>query len=196
MGIRASLLACVLLVACTGTRGPERPAAVEETVVRPVVVVEHAQRTLVDTLDLLRTGHYRQAEANLEQIVAVRPDIPEAHFNLGWVRQRLDRHVAAVEAFEAGLRLRPDDLRAINLLAISQREAGRFTDAEATYLRGLAQSPDTDRLHLNLGVLYELYLARPQRAVEHYRRYQELQKVPDPRVGNWIALLERKAANP
>jgi tetratricopeptide (TPR) repeat protein len=190
---RIGPLALLLVVAACAT--PPKPV-VEAPVVRPVVVVERAQSELVATLDLLRDGKLRQAEANLEEILKVRPDIPEAHFNLGWVRQRLDRHADAIRSFEDGLRLRPGELRAINLLGISQREAGRFADAEATYRRGLARAPDTASLHLNLGILYELYLQRPRQALEHYRRYQALQAAPDPKVAGWIALLERREGRP
>lgn len=182
----------LLAAGCATAPAPTPPA--EAPVVRPVVVVERAQTELVATLALLRDGKLRQAEANLEEIVKVRPDIAEAQLNLGWVRQRLDRHAEAIPAFEAGLRLRPADARALNLLAISQRESGRFADAEASYLRGLAAAPEADRLHLNLGILYELYLKRPRDALTHYRRYQALQKMPDARVGAWIALLERAEA--
>lgn len=194
MRSRSIFLTALLAAGCATAPAPRPPA--EAPVVRPVVVVERAQTELVATLALLRDGKLRQAEANLEEIVKVRPDIPEAQFNLGWVRQRLDRHAEAIAAFEAGLRLRPDDARALNLLAISQRETGRFADAEASYLRGLAVAPETDRLHLNLGILYELYLKRPRDAATHYRHYQSLQKAPDARVAAWIALLERAEAKP
>lgn len=186
----AAIWVLVGLAGCAGAPAP----VTEAPVVRPVVAVERAQSELVATLELLRTGQLRQAEANLEEIVKARPDIAEAHFNLGWVRQRLDRHAEAIGAFEAGLRLRPDDARALNLLGLSQRESGRFVDAEASYRRGLAAAPQAGPLHLNLGILYELYLDRPQQAIEQYRRYQALQSAPDPKVTGWIALLERGVA--
>jgi tetratricopeptide (TPR) repeat protein len=190
-------LGVLLLAGCATAPPPSKEKEPElPQIVRPVVVVERAQTELVAVHDLLKAGNYRQAEANLEEIIKVRPDIPEAHFNLGWARQKLDRHADAVKAFEAGLKLRVDDVEATNLLGVSLRETGRFAEAEAVYLRGLALAPNMDRLHLNLGILYELYLKRPAQALESYRRYQALQKVPDAKVAGWIALLEKREARP
>jgi tetratricopeptide (TPR) repeat protein len=190
-------LAVLLLAGCATAPPPPKEKEPElPQIVRPVVVVERAQTELVAVHDLLKAGNYRQAEANLEEIIKVRPDIPEAHFNLGWVRQKLDRHADAVKAFEAGLKLRVDDAEATNLLGVSLRETGRFAEAEAVYLRGIALAPSMDRLHLNLGILYELYMKRPAQALESYRRYQALQKVPDAKVAGWIALLEKREAKP
>ena len=186
----------VVLAGCATAPPPKEKEAEPPPVVRPVVVVERALIELVAALDLLKAGNYRQAEANLEEIIKVRPDIPEAHFNLGFARQKLERHAEAIKAFEAGLRLRVDDAEATNMLGVSLRVSGRFADAEAAYRRGLALAPNLDKLHLNLGILYELYLRKPAQALDSYRRYQSLQKVPDPKVSAWIALLETREAKP
>lgn len=183
-------LAAVVLAGCATT--PQAPVVVEPEIVRPVVVVERAQVELVATLDLLKAGNLRQAEVNLEEIIKARGDIAEAHFNLGWVRHGLGKYALAVGHFEDGLRLRPGDAQALNMLALSQREAGRFKDSEATYRRAIALHPASDRLNLNLGILYEIYLAQPALALEQYRAYQAKQKTADPKVAAWIALLERQ----
>lgn len=191
-GCSAAMTALVFLAGCASAPGPGKPA--EPEVVRPVVAVERAQTELAATTALLRAGQLRQAEANLEEIIKVRADLPEAHFNLGWVRFGLGRHAQAIGHFEDGLRLRPGDVQAINMLALSQREAGRFRDAEASYRRAIAAAPDYDKPYLNLGILYELYLGDPAQALAQYRAYQARQKAPDARVAGWVALLERQEA--
>jgi tetratricopeptide (TPR) repeat protein len=193
---RLALILVLFLGGCASAPPPKEKEPELPQIVRPVVVVERAQTELVAVHDLLKAGNYRQAEANLEEIIKVRPDIPEAHFNLGWARQKLDRHADAVKAFEAGLKLRVGDVEATNLLGVSLRETGRFAEAEAVYLRGIALAPNLDKLHLNLGILYELYMKRPAPALESYRRYQALQKTPDAKVAGWIALLEKREAKP
>ena len=90
--------------------------------------------------------------------------------------------------------LRPNEIRGWLLLALSERELGQFTEAEATYRAGLALAPNEPRLHLNAGILYDLFLLKPPEALEHYRRYQALQSPPDAKVAGWIVALERKVA--
>jgi tetratricopeptide (TPR) repeat protein len=191
-----SALAAIALIATggcgTAPKGGAEP--VEPVIVRPVVVAERGGEEVVAALALLKEGNFRQAEANLEEILKVRADIPEAHFNLGWVKHQLKKYAEAIVQLQNGLRLRPGEVRAYNLMALSQRELGQFAEAEATYAKALAITPDSDRLHLNLGILYDLYLLKPEAALEHYRRYQALQKTPDTKVAGWITVLERKKA--
>lgn len=193
-GLSAAALAAALLAACAapGPLVPEpEPAPV---IVRPVVVAERAVDEMLVAMKLLEEGNLRQAEANFEEILKVRPDIPEAHLNLGWIKQRLGKHGEAVSHLREGLQRRPADPRAAVLIALSQREQGLFAEAEATLKQRLATAPGDDQAHLNLGVLYELYLFRPQQALEHYRQFQALQAAPDPRVAGWVAVLERQVA--
>ncbi|MDP9064726.1 MAG: tetratricopeptide repeat protein, partial [Pseudomonadota bacterium] len=56
---------------------------------------------------------------------------------------------------------RPDDAAAGNELGIVERKLGKFAEAEATYERTIAQVPNYASTYLNLGVLYDLYLAEP-----------------------------------
>lgn len=196
----SSLLLAAALSGC-GSSAPVKPdadragqaAAVEILPAdRPVVLAERGGEAMVAAIALLKAGEFRQAEINLEEIVKVRPDLVEAHFNLGWARFQLKKCREAIPVLLDGLKLKPADIAAFNLIAICQRTLGQFTEAEKTYLQGLLLAPDNDKLHLNIGVLYDLYLFRPEQALEHYRQYQSLQKSPDTRVAGWIALLERK----
>lgn len=197
---RLAALALGLLVAACGAPGAKRSdsedaaEAPKPVVVRPVVVAAQGSEEMVKAVGFLMVKNYPQAEANLEEIVRVRPDIAEAHFNLAWVRQQLGAHTRVVDAVLPGLALRPNEIRAWLLLALSERELGRFADAEASYHAGLALAPNDPRLHLNAGILYDLYLQKPAEALEHYRRYQALQAVPDAKVAGWIAVLDRQVA--
>lgn len=198
-----NILLALVLAGCGGApsiksgksdRADRAPVELEVPVARPVIQADRGGEELLAAIALLKEGNFRQGEANLEEIVKVRPDLAEAHFNLGWARMKLKKCDGALTAWDAGLKLRPAEVGVINLRAICQRMLGRFTDAEMTYRQALAIAPENDKLHLNLGVLYELYLFRPDLALEHYRRFQSLQKSPDPKVAGWIVLLERKDA--
>ena len=56
-----------------------------------------------------------------------------------------------------------------NELGIVERKLGKFAEAEAAYQRTIAAEPNYAPAHLNLGVLYDLYLAQPQKALDRVR---------------------------
>lgn len=202
-----TLLGMLLLLtaAACSTPAPRAPVKLvdESTVTAPPPVVRSVARPPIDAakgveelrraIVVLELKDYQRSEADFEELVKVLPEIPEAYFNLAWVKQQLGKH-AEVGAYAAsGLKLRPNEVAAYLMMALSERELGRFLNAESIYLAALGTAPDDDRLHLNLGILYDLYLQRPGEALEHYRQYQRLQKTPNPQVGGWIVAMERAA---
>lgn len=163
----------------------------EPAVTRVAVAPERSIESLKDAIRLLKEGQFAQADANLEEVRRVRPDIPEVHFNLGMAKLQRRKYPEAVGHFRDFIVLRPQDPGAYAMSGIALREQGRFEEAEKSYREGLAIAPNNGLLHYNIGILYDLYLDVPEKALEHYLAYQKIQTTPDARVGGWIAVLER-----
>ncbi len=79
-----------------------------------------------------------------------------------------------------------------NDLGIAWRLAGEFEKARSAYERAIAIDPGHVAAHLNLGILHDLYLRDPQRAVELYDRAQALMQGPDATVAKWITDLRNR----
>lgn len=79
-----------------------------------------------------------------------------------------------------------------NNLGVIYRRSGRFKEAEQQYNAALSANGDSRDAHLNLGILYDIYLQQPAKALEHYERYQQLSTEPDEDVALWITDLERR----
>ena len=77
-------------------------------------------------------------------------------------------------------------------LGLLSRFTGVFEAAVRHYLNCLERVPGNDAAHLNLGILYELYLGRLTEALASYRQYQALQSEEDRRVKGWVMDLERR----
>ncbi|MFT7338528.1 MAG: tetratricopeptide (TPR) repeat protein [Marinobacter maritimus] len=88
--------------------------------------------------------------------------------------------------------LSPADVAALNNQALRLKEQNRYREAAVLLETGLQSSPDVAELHYNLGVISELYLLDLDRALRHYRRYQELWSGEDKKITGWIADLERR----
>jgi len=69
-------------------------------------------------------------------------------------------------------------------------QEGKFDDARRQYRKALDADPDYALAHLNIAILYDLYLQEPKEALPHYQAYQQLLPAEDGVVAKWIIELE------
>lgn len=188
----SAAVAALLLAGCAATPPtPDAPgAAVAEA---PLPEVRGRNADAFDrALALLRDDRLAEAEALLLQITADQPELAGPWVNLAQVYLRRDREDDAQRALQAAVAANPGNCAARNELGVLLRRRGEFAAAEAHYLACLEHQPDFQPAHLNLGILYELYLGRLEEALAAYRRYQDLAAQPDRKVGVWVVDLERR----
>ncbi len=104
------------------------------------------------------------------------------------------RLLAAEDKFHSAIVAQPSGYEGYLNLGLTLRRQGRFTEAEKIYQEGLARVSHPD-LHLNLGVLYELYRGELSLALEQYRQYLELGGPASDRVRSWVEYLEGVVEN-
>jgi Flp pilus assembly protein TadD len=96
-------------------------------------------------------GRHDEAIAACRQAIAVRPDYPEAHNNLGNALQALGRFEEAVAAYRTALELRPDYTKAASNFGGALQGAGKLDEAGAVLRDLLKTTPDFAEAHNNLG---------------------------------------------
>ncbi len=130
----------------------------------------------------------------LESLTAEYPDYAGPAVNLGIIHTRNGRDQEAIKVLESAIEVCSNCAAAYNQLGISLRREGRFDEAEAAYLRAIDADENYPLAYYNLGVLYDLYLRRPQLAVEHYQQYLQLEmdESTHGQVIRWIADLQRR----
>jgi tetratricopeptide (TPR) repeat protein len=101
------------------------------------------------------------------------------------------RDADAEPALKAALEHSPNDAVAGNDLGIVERRLGKFKEAEAAYQRTIAADPAYAPAHLNLGMLYDLYLELPQKALDEYQRYIEIAG-ENKQVAGWVIELRKR----
>jgi tetratricopeptide (TPR) repeat protein len=136
-----------------------------------------------------------QAELELEQLAREYPAYPGPLVNLAIAYKRDGRADDAVAAIDHALAADPDNAAANTERGIMLREQGKFAEAEAAYRRALAADPEHALAHYNLGVLLDVYLRRPEEALEHYQIYQASLSEPDSNVAKWIVDLKRRVGS-
>jgi tetratricopeptide (TPR) repeat protein len=154
-------------------------------------IPERAAQQYADALKLMRAGHTGDAELEFKQLALAYPQFAGPEANLGLIDLQSSRLTDAEVAFKAALERNAGNAMAANELGIVERKLGKFTEAEAAYQRSIASAPDYAPAYLNLGVLYDLYLSQPQKALDQFEHYLQLTG-ENKQVSGWVVELRKR----
>jgi protein O-mannosyl-transferase len=100
-------------------------------------------------------GELDEAIALFNQALQLKPDLPEAHNNLGFAWQKLGRFEEAVAEHERALALQRDYVEAHYNLGIEYQALGRIDEATKHYRAALQINPAYDKARYNLGMMLQ-----------------------------------------
>lgn len=187
------VFAFALFIAGCAATGPggmqEKGKTVEQ--VQPKVE-PNALAAYASAVSAMRADNMQLAEAKFQKLAIDFPQYSGPHNNLGIIYFHEGKVEKAKAEFNKALELNPKSVVSLNHLGIISRGEGEFKKALEYYERALQINPDYPYVHLNLGILLELYMGKLPEALEHYKRYQELTKEEDKKVNGWIVDLERR----
>jgi tetratricopeptide (TPR) repeat protein len=164
--------------------------AAPETPIPPRAAQQYNQ-----ALQLMKSGRGTDAELEFKQLSVAYPQFAGPQLNLGLMYLHDSRLPDAEAAFKAALQTTPANPVAGDELGIVERKLGKFTEAEAAYLRAIAAEPNYAPAHLNLGVLYDLYMWEPQKALDQYERYLEIAG-ENKQIAGWVVELRKRVGAP
>ncbi len=141
---------------------------------------------------LYKKNRLKQAKQELQVLIEQHPRQTAPHIDLGIIQLDEAMPQAAEQSFHTALAIDGQSSAAHNLLGVALRMQGKFKQAEQAYRAALKQQPDYRLAHRNLGILYDLYLAKPEQALQHYRQYQTMPGGKDKEIENWIIELQRR----
>ena len=196
----AAILAAALLAGCQNlpapvpepvvqAASPETPATAEAPVPEPI---DYNQRFYEEALAALKAGDTGAALELLVALSADAPDKPRLFTNLGLAYFRQQQPDLAEQAFLQAIARDPDDAVAHNHLGILERRKGRFQEALTHYQRAVEIDSGYAGAHLNLGILFDLYLQDLEKALQQYQIYRSLGAGENARVDGWIVDIERR----
>lgn len=168
------------------------PAKPSEPVVVQAPLDPAVQRAYDNAVRALRAGRADEAEKGFKALAQVHPELGGPHANLGLLYRQAGKTAESVGELEKAVAASPQQAQFHHQLGLSYRAAGQFQKARAAYERALDLEPDYAAAVLNLGILNDLYLNDPARALELYERYQALTGGKDAAVGKWIVEVKNR----
>lgn len=100
-----------------------------------------------------RAERWLDAAACYRNALTDNPDIPEAHYSLGFALQALGRRDDAIAAYRNAVVLKADFAQAHNNLGNLYLSLSRLKEAEECYRKALAADPGLTQAHYNLGLV-------------------------------------------
>ncbi len=200
----SALLFLVVLSGCSVMPVGEPEPTLEPEPVVPVAQLEipievdipqirSGNEALFDrALELMEGDQLEAAEVLLLEITESQTNLAGPWVNLGLIAERRNDNSSAEASYLKAIEANPANCDALNQLGVLAREAGEFDQAETYYKRCVEANPAYPRAHLNLAILYELYLGRLTDALASYQAYQRALKEPDNLVAGWQMDLERR----
>lgn len=158
----------------------------------PANVPDGARQAISQARALFGQQQYAAAESTMQQVVAQWPELSGAWLNLAKIQLKLEQVAAAEQSLQQAVAANENNVFAWNSLGVLLRDQGRFEEAREAYTNALTRWPDFAQAHRNLGILFDLYLHQPERALHHYREAKALEEEEDRVLAGWIVDLERR----
>lgn len=188
----ATLLA--LLSACAATPATPQHAIAIRNVATPLPPAaprrSDPDQRFEAALKLMKDHEVQQAQAAFLALTRDFPELSGPLTDLAILDAQQHQSAPAIAGLQRAVALNPRNAVAWNWLGSLYRERGDAAHAEQAYLQALAARPDYAAAHLNLGILYDVALRRPQDALAQYRLYRQSAGDNDLIVLAWIKELE------
>jgi len=189
----AAALACACESAPAAKEQPAPQGAPVAAAAAPAVpeVPPRAQAEFDHAVGLMRAGNESEAEARFHELALAYPTFAGPDINLGILYRKAGRLVESEQALKAATTRNAASPSAWNELGVTLRLRGEFPEAATAYEHAISADPNFAPAHRNLGVVLDLYLGDPARALTEFERYQELSGEEKP-VSVWIAELRQR----
>jgi Tfp pilus assembly protein PilF len=202
-GAAVPAIVALLLAACgsappskpSEAPSPPAPVATAPGAVPNVPVTPRGKADFDRAVGFMRAGNNTEAELEFKQVALQFPQLSAPYVNLGILYRKSGRLEQSEDALKTAVERNDGSAVAWTELGATQRLRGEFPNAAASYEKAIADDPNFAPAYRNLGVVSDLYLGDPERALTAFERYKELTGEEKP-VSGWIAELRARTGKP
>jgi tetratricopeptide (TPR) repeat protein len=210
-GALAFAIAALLLAACSSapikpTESTSQPAAADAksgagangaspSGAAAVPINARGKADFDRAVGFMKAGNATEAELEFKQVALQFPQLSAPYVNLGILYRKAGHLDQSEEALKTAVEHNDGSAVAWTELGATQRLRGEFPSAAASYEKAIAADSSFAAAYRNLGVVSDLYLGDPERALTAFERYKELTGEEKP-VSGWIAELRQRTGKP
>lgn len=156
------------------------------------VISRASVRLFIDARRDFKAGRLNQAKKTLLDLTVQAPKLSGPRVMLAKIAEKDGDLKAALNQYREAVSINSSNVNAYIGLAKIQRQQGDYKQAQNTYEKALAVWRDFPEAHVNLAVLYDLYLNKPRLAQQHMEAYQFLTQAKNQKVSQWLAELQQR----
>lgn len=140
----------------------------------------------------LDKGDLSEAKQRFITLTEKYPSLSGPWLKLGVIAEAQEKYPEAIEHYQKAISINRNNVNAYIALGLLQRKQGYFSDAFNTYHAALTVWRDFPEAHLNLAILYDLYLNNAEEAQKHYEAYYFLTGEKDEKVQKWLVEVKHR----
>jgi tetratricopeptide (TPR) repeat protein len=144
----------------------------------------------------LKSNDFGRAQTILTELTDTNKRLSGPWVMLGDIAVEKNKLDLAEQHFSKAILINKNNVNAYLRLANVKRMQGDFSKAKNTYADALSLWKDFPEAHLNLGVLYDVYLNDNIKAQKHIEAYQFLTDGDNNEVAQWLLEIQSRTGLP
>ncbi len=140
----------------------------------------------------IQSGTTAKAKKLLEKLVTSDSSLSGPWVLLGDIAQLDKQYDTAIAHYAKAIETNQSNVNAYLRLAKLQRQQGQFLPAQNTYVKALSIWKDFPEAHLNLAILYDVYLNKALFAQRHLEAYQFLTQGKNKQASKWLGEIQQR----
>jgi Tfp pilus assembly protein PilF len=157
-----------------------------------LIVDESYQNRFGKALTAIKNKKNSQALLLLDKLIVARPELTSARLNKAKLLEVSKAFEKSLNELQIASNIDPYNPAICNSYGRMLRLQGKFQMADKHYQRCLSFEKQSAVVHKNYGILLDLYLHKPELALQHYQAYMDKTGNKDRQVKGWILDLKRR----
>lgn len=163
------------------------PYLLQKGKIEPVLIAQ-----FIEARQAYQGNELNRAKQILQEMLKSSKNLSGPLVLLGDIERQHGNFAEATKQYQQALLINKYNVNAYIRLARVQRQQGEFIQAQNVYVKALSIWRDFPEAHLNLAILYDMYLNKEIEAQRHLEAYQFLTRGKDKKRAGWLSEIQQR----